>query len=242
MSKILFFRHAQASFLSDNYDQLSERGTLQSKELGKYLLDNEVYFDKIYVGPLVRQQKTQHIVADTFQNAGRSYESLRFPIQIEAMREHSGPEAMRSILPRWKEKDPKVARMVQEMADEPSNKRKKSILMFQYFMKQWASGQVLDRSSDIESWQDFRLRVRQGLNEVLSATGKGQTVGVFTSGGTIAAIVAEAIGIQDEVKVANLNFVIRNTSITQFHFSEQELNLISFNELPHLDKEMVTFV
>ena len=50
MSKIYFFRHAQASLGSDNYDVLSKKGELQALELVKYLVANKYKFDKIYVG------------------------------------------------------------------------------------------------------------------------------------------------------------------------------------------------
>ncbi len=63
MSKLYFFRHAQASFLADNYDQLSSHGEKQSFELGKYLVEKDFQFDKIFVGPLSRQKKTFEIVA-----------------------------------------------------------------------------------------------------------------------------------------------------------------------------------
>ena len=38
MSKFYFFRHAQASFGSANYDVLSPKGEEQSAILGKYLV------------------------------------------------------------------------------------------------------------------------------------------------------------------------------------------------------------
>jgi broad specificity phosphatase PhoE len=66
MSKLYFFRHAQASFLADNYDQLSSHGEKQSLELGKYLVEKDFQFDKIFVGPLSRQKKTFEIVAEVF--------------------------------------------------------------------------------------------------------------------------------------------------------------------------------
>ena len=37
MSELIIVRHGQASFLSGNYDQLSERGALQSQRLGTWL-------------------------------------------------------------------------------------------------------------------------------------------------------------------------------------------------------------
>ena len=47
MSKIYFFRHAQASFGADNYDELSAKGILQSLELGKYLVSKKPHYENI---------------------------------------------------------------------------------------------------------------------------------------------------------------------------------------------------
>jgi len=80
------------------------------------------------------------------------------------------------------------------------------------------------------------------LKQILESTDKGETIGTFTSGGTISAITAEALGIKEERKVATMNFSVRNTSFTSFFFSQNNFNLLSFNELPHLEKEMITFV
>ena len=71
---------------------------------------------------------------------------------------------------------------------------------------------------------------------------KGETVAAFTSGGTISAITAECLGLSSEKKVADLNFAIRNTAWTTFLYSAEKFNLLTFNELPHLKKEMITFV
>ena len=70
MSQIRFIRHAQASFGKANYDQLSEFGFEQSKELGKYLVKEKQHFDRIYVGPLRRQRETYETVKAEYQKAG----------------------------------------------------------------------------------------------------------------------------------------------------------------------------
>ena len=66
MSQLYFFRHAQASYLADNYDQLSKKGEKQSLELGKYLVQKKLSFDQVFVGPLQRQQHTCKIVAEHY--------------------------------------------------------------------------------------------------------------------------------------------------------------------------------
>ena len=58
MSKLYFFRHAQASFGAANYDALSDKGIAQTVLLGNYLVAKKHTFDKVFVGPLQRQQHT----------------------------------------------------------------------------------------------------------------------------------------------------------------------------------------
>ncbi|MBT4959200.1 MAG: hypothetical protein HON33_04445 [Flavobacteriaceae bacterium] len=114
------------------------------------------------------------------------------------------------------------------------------MLGFEYFLNLWVTDKI--KVDGIISWKDFRENVRNGLKIILDNTKKSQYIGVFTSGGTISSISAESLKISDEKKIAGLNFSIRNTSFTSFLFSKNQFNLLSFNELPHLEKEMITFV
>ena len=56
MSKLYFFRHGQASLGADNYDVLSPKGKAQSLKLGEYLVEKNIRFDRVFVGPLDRQR------------------------------------------------------------------------------------------------------------------------------------------------------------------------------------------
>ena len=66
MSRLFIIRHGQASFLSDNYDQLSENGCSQAKFLGENLLSQDIVFDSVYCGNLVRQVDTAEIVKSVY--------------------------------------------------------------------------------------------------------------------------------------------------------------------------------
>jgi len=236
MSKIYFFRHAQASYLADNYDKLSEKGEAQSAELGKYLVDKKMQFDKIFVGPLERQKHTCQIVADIFLENNMPFPA---PVSIQELKEHSGTGAVKLAYPQLL-KNEQVQKWQQAIEANPALMRRNTLLIFQYFMDEWASGNI--QVEGIESWREFRLAVKKGLNTILQNTGKGETIGVFTSGGTIASITAEALNVVDETRVAAMNFSIRNTSFSSFLFSKNNFNLLSFNELPHLSDDMITFV
>lgn len=237
MSKLLFFRHAQASYGAANYDQLSTKGEEQSLQLGQYLVKKRRLFDKIFVGPLERQKHTFEIVSSVY---AKHKLPMPAPVFIPGLKEHSGPKASRNIMPTLIEQVPQLKRWFEEYQANPSLKKRNSLLMFQYFMDQWAMGKI--QVEGVESWEVFRQEVKKGLKMILAATDRGNTVGIFTSGGTISSITAEALNIQDEQRVSAMNFSVRNTSFTSFLFSKGQFNLLSFNELPHLEEGMITFV
>ena len=125
MSKLYFFRHAQASFMSDNYDKLSGHGEKQSEELGKYLVKKGFHFDKIFVGPLERQKKTFEIVAGVFS---KNKMMVPEPVIIEELREHSGPRAMRYVFPKLRENNSEVEKLLQIAEKDPRLKKRNHFL------------------------------------------------------------------------------------------------------------------
>ena len=97
MSKIYLFRHAQASIGKANYDVLSPKGELQAEELGKFLCEENLIFDKVYVGDLRRQMHTLEIVSDQYNKKGIS---IPKPIVLDDLNEHQATEAMKSEFPK----------------------------------------------------------------------------------------------------------------------------------------------
>ena len=58
MATIYVIRHGQASFGSDDYDNLSELGHRQAQVTGRYLQAQGIVFDAVYSGDLRRQRQT----------------------------------------------------------------------------------------------------------------------------------------------------------------------------------------
>ena len=237
MSKIFFFRHAQASLGADNYDVLSKKGELQALELGKYLVKKKYLFDKIYVGSLQRQQHTYEIVSEVFK---KNKLVIPNPIILKGLNEHQATEAMKIEMPKMIISDPLIKKLWNEIELNPENKKVNLMLGFKYFLNLWAKDKIF--VNGVISWKDFRNNVKKGLTIILKNTKNNQKIGVFTSGGTISSITAESLNINDELKIVDLNFSIRNTSFTTFLYSKETFNLLSFNELPHIEKDMITFV
>ena len=111
MSKIFFFRHAQASLGADNYDVLSKKGELQALELGKYLVKKKYLFDKIYVGSLHRQQHTYEIVSEVFK---KNKLEIPNPIILKELNEHQATEAMKIEMPKMIISDPLIKKLWKE--------------------------------------------------------------------------------------------------------------------------------
>lgn len=237
MSKIYFFRHAQASLGAVNYDVLSPKGELQAAELGNYLAGKKYNFDKIYVGPLRRQQHTFEIVKDVFD---KKKLSMPDPIILDGLKEHRGTGAMKLVMPNLVKTNPFFKKLWEEGEANPALKNANMMKGFQHFIQEWAEGNI--QAEGILPWADFRRDVKNGLNHILENTGSGETIAAFTSGGTISSITAESLNMADQKRIATMNFTIRNTSFTSFFFSKNQFNLFGFNELPHLSEEMTTFV
>jgi broad specificity phosphatase PhoE len=75
MGRLFLVRHAQASFLSQNYDQLSALGETQARHLGKYWARCGLVFKGVYAGPAQRHRRTAEIAGiceleDGVQGAG----------------------------------------------------------------------------------------------------------------------------------------------------------------------------
>ena len=237
MSKLYFFRHAQASFGAKNYDALSDKGIEQTVLLGNHLVAKKFKFDKIFVGPLERQKHTFEIVKDIYS---KNNLPMPEPMIVDGLREHVGHTALDIILPQLQETDAYIQSMIAKTRENPKRARANRLLIFQYFMNQWVEGKI--EVDGVVAWKDFRGNVRTALNTILKNTGSGETNAAFTSGGTISSIAAESLKIADEKIVASLNFSIRNTSYSSFFYSKGQFNLFALNEIPHLPDEMITFV
>jgi broad specificity phosphatase PhoE len=63
---------------------------------------------------------------------------------------------------------------------------------------------------------------------------------LFTSGGPIGVLVQTALGAPDR-SFADVNWRVRNCSITEFVFSADRLSLDSFNNVGHFEPALRTF-
>jgi broad specificity phosphatase PhoE len=108
--------------------------------------------------------------------------------------------------------------------------------LFDERMPQWIAGTL--QSPSVESWQMFRERVQRGFRGIVEADRPSRRIVVFTSAGPIGVAVQTVVGAKEPMAM-ELNWRIRNCSLTEFVFTRSRISLDTFNATPHLEE--VTF-
>ena len=106
--------------------------------------------------------------------------------------------------------------------------------VFEVAMERWIAGE-----GSGEGYAAFRERVLRGLR-MIQGSGSNRRVLLFTSGGPIGVLVQTALGAPDR-SFADVNWRVRNCSITEFVFSADRLSLDSFNNVGHFEPALRTF-
>lgn len=200
-------RHGQAAFDSDHYDQLTDLGWRQARWVGAHLAESGVTFDRVAAGTLRRQQETAFAIAEALGSAVETVPGLE-EYDADGLLAAHGDEP----IPRGLNRAEHFRRL-------------RTALM------EWSAGGV---EGAPESWAEFRGRVT-GVVAELTAKGEGAVV-ASSSGGAIALVIAEALGLAPERMIA-LNLQARNTGITRLIYTGRGgayLNM--FNAIPHLER------
>jgi len=238
MSHLFLIRHGQASFLSDNYDQLSEKGRQQAKVLGEKLASKEIIFDTVFSGGLVRQIDTAEIVAN--QYATKKIPFPKFQTDI-GLNEYPAEEIMTTLGKYLIDNDKDAADLFEKCnnATEELDRHRYFQKLFEIILEYWVQGHNNDIGLSI-SWMEWSNKVRDTLRNIMMNAGKSELIGVFTSGGPIGVSVQTALD-SPQIKAAELNWRIYNSSITKYTFSGSRFSLDQFNDVSHLPDELLTY-
>ena len=233
MGRLFLVRHAQASFLSQNYDQLSALGQTQARLLGEYWAKHNVVFDRVCSGPAVRHRQTTQLVCEAYRKAGRDFPS---PCVMDEFDEFQGDAVLSQSLPELLANKDQIREFHSALQNskEEASKRANFQRLFQAVISMWVNGEIAPPG--LESWQDFCDRVNRGLSAFLGKARRGEHGVIFTSGGPVSVAVQRALHLsaQDTLQVA---WMPRNCSFSEFLFSGERFTLSSFNSIPHLDDE-----
>ncbi|MFV8818334.1 histidine phosphatase family protein [Haliea sp. E17] len=220
MSTLYLIRHGQASFGTDDYDRLSELGRVQAQRTGEYLYRSGVTLDAVYTGSLKRQKDTASLALAAQPRQVEAIVDPRFD-------EIRNDEQFEHLAPFLAGNDPQLAELLSRSHNESKPYQKVLAAVFDYWVRNDCS------EFGIQSWDDYRGSVRTAMAELMDNEGSGKQVALFTSGGTIATIVSQVLGMEG---IATYKFYepMFNCAISQLVFSGGRVSLASYNDCSFL--------
>lgn len=213
MGNLYLVRHGQASFGAADYDNLSELGHKQSVRLGEYFASKGLTFDAVLTGTLKRHAQTWAGIA---KGAKFDIQPLLWP----GLNEYDSDAVIKTIHPAPLEKP-----------DSPEMYRSHFRLL-RDALTQWMNGVVSPHG--MPSYADFVTGITSALDHVRQ--NHDGNVLIVSSGGPISTAVGHLLGTTPETTI-ELNFRIRNSSVTEFAFTPKRHMLVTYNTLPHLDAD-----
>jgi broad specificity phosphatase PhoE len=209
---ILLARHAQASFGAADYDVLSALGAEQAQALAAALRDRGVRVDRFVSGSLARQRDTLSAFGAPAAVDAR-WDEYRAD---DILAQHSGSDAR-----------------LERAQGAPSLSSRDFQQVLERALLAWiAAG---DESATAERWPAFAARVQDALADLVGDLGRGETALVCTSGGVLAAVCVERLGLPAPTFVA-FNRVAVNAGVTKLVHGRGGTSLVSFNEHSHLER------
>ena len=233
MGYLVLVRHGQARTFDKESDRLTETGEAQATALGRFWLRQGVGFDAVYAGTLVRQRRTAELTAACYAEAGAPWPELQ---TTPALNEYDSDGILHRLLPAFAERDAAFRALVAdfEAHREAPDRNRYFQRMFEAVTGVWMRGEL--PIEGVEPWTAFRDRVRGFLRGIVESEGGPRRVAVFTSGGVIGLSVQTALQ-APERQALEINWRVRNASLTEFTFGRGRVSLDGFNAIPHLDEE-----
>jgi broad specificity phosphatase PhoE len=230
LAQLTLVRHGQATPFEEVTDRLSPLGETQARKLAEYWIRNQTAFDEVYTGSLDRQRRTEELVREAFTARGLTWPEAQV---VSELNEYDADSVVKYFAPQLAARDPKFRLLVEaaRCGGHPDRNRRFQ-KMFEALMNRWITGEL--DSPEVESWRTFRERVQRGLRRITMGAVSGRRVAAFTSGGPIGVAVQIALNAPHPAGL-EVNWRVRNCSLTEFVFSGDRLSLDSFNAMPHLD-------
>lgn len=224
MSRLILLRHAQASFGAERYDALSATGLRQAAHLGEYLAASGARFDRVWIGPRDRHRLTAQFALEPT--------GCDLPMQQDpALDEFAEGQQILAAAER---------RQNVPLRGEHALRGKVAARHYALEIDAWAAGRA--QIDAVPSPDAFRATVAGWLARVTADDAPGRTVLAVTSGGVIAAVLAQVLGLRNE-SLATFMGVIHNASLTELAFSAGRAPaLVSFNAATYLPEALLTRV
>ena len=222
MSTLTLLRHGQAAFGADHYDCLSADGERQAQAVGDYLSRAQRRFDRVMVGPRERHRLTALHALSALGGAPEG------PFEAALDEFAEGQQILAAA----------QQRQGVQLLGAGAVTGKDAARCYMREIEAWAEGHA--RIPGVVDAPDFRRRVGRWRDRVTAECGPGTQLLAVTSGGVIAALLADALNLPD-MGMAQLMAVIYNASITELTFSQgRPASLLSFNQNSFLPPDLLT--
>ena len=231
-------RHGQASYMSHDYDKLSDLGELQCRKLAEFWLRHEFRFDLVIRGPAKRHARSAEVVGEEYRTAGLPWPET---VVVPELDEFDAFRMMQIMTPVLATQDAEIRDLATKYeADRHTPEAGRSLQkLFEAVCRVWCNGEY--DVDGLESWPSFRGRVERALVRIRQTTPPSSNVVAFTSGGPIAASVGYTLGLANS-KAIEFVWLTRNCSMSEFVFTGSRFSMASFNSIPHLDdRALVTY-
>ena len=232
MAEIYLLRHGQATFGSDNYDQLSPLGEQQSRLLGEYFRAANIDFDIMVRGAMHRHGQTLDGVKSSLEQD--------CPVYIDNGWNEYDHKALFSAYINEHPEDPEVTSS--NIADYVHDRRLFYRILFRA-LPAWAEKKV---EGATESWQEFQQRVTDAMDKLtqLMEQRSAKRALISASGGSLSLAIMLAARMPATQGI-DLMRQMKNTALSQMFYHQGQWHLHSFNTLPHLSAvtqpELITY-
>jgi broad specificity phosphatase PhoE len=232
MATLTLVRHGQARTFEDGGGDLTPIGEEQARALGRYWIFHGEVFHEVYSGTLERQRRTAEIVGRCFVDAGLAWPQLQM---IQDLNEYDGLGIIDKLAPALAERDGSFVELLAafERNKNSPERNRHFQKMFEAVTSVWLAGEL--EIEGVESWSSFSARARAALRRIISQPGSGRRIAVFTSGGVIGLAVQTVLAAPQQMAL-EINWRVRNCSLTDLIFNRERLSLDSFNSTPHLNE------
>lgn len=228
MSRIYLVRHGQAG-TRKSYDALSDLGRRQARLLGEHFASQGNRFTSAVSGGLTRQRETAAEVSAAFSE---------FPeITIdEGWNEFDLDHVYRELAPVLCEEDPDFRREFEAMQADAGADRRWTASDLK-IVRAWIRGHERFRG---ETWPAFRERIVACRAGFRNPPPDDQNLIVFTSATPIGIWAALGMDVDDH-RAMRLAGVLHNASFTVMRLRGEQLQLHTFNAVPHLEPSLWTY-
>jgi len=212
MGSVHLIRHGQASFGSDDYDQLSSIGMQQSTALGMSWEASGWAPTAAIAGSMKRHAQTAIAAIDAC-GQGDGYD----------------------IDDGWNEYD----HLAIANAHDPAA-RTQDAKEFQRHLNAALDAWIAGKGKHDETYRDFVDRVMASFGKVVAEAGPSRSIAVFTSGGPIAMVASHLLA-GDDSAFQRINDVMINAAVTTVIVGSTGPRLLALNESTHLPRDLITY-